>query len=269
MRDHFFEGKAVFPAVEALIELARAVKTLYPQASLHDQACAQFPRMLAMDPADEGRDALIEIEESSDAIKASLLTVMRIKNSSMRRHLEHANVAFARQSPSLAVSKSFREARDLTGGCIQVPAVSIYRELIPFGSSYRNITGDLAVSGEGAFASITGGGGDADDTVLGSPFVLDAAMHAACVWGQRFTGIVPFPVGIDRRIIHQATKKGGAYFARIVPVDASREPLLFDVWIFDQNGVLCETIHSLRMRDVTQGRMRPPQWIREGACKKS
>jgi len=34
--------------------------------------------------------------------------------------------------------------------------------------------------------------------LLGSPFPLDAAMHAACVWGQRFGGIVPFLLALKK-----------------------------------------------------------------------
>jgi hypothetical protein len=159
---------------------------------------------------------------------------------------------------------SFRTARKMEHRCIQVPAASIYRELIPFGASYQNITGDLTISKDGALADIAGGSGEADDDILGSPFVLDAAMHAACVWGQRFASMVPFPVGFDRRMIYKATKKGGAYCARINPVNAVREELTFDVWVFDQDGLIHETVSGLRMRDITGGRMRPPMWIRDG-----
>lgn len=112
-------------------------------------------------------------------------------------------------------------------------------------------------------ADIQGGSGTADDDTLGSPFVLDAAMHAACVWGQRFAGMVAFPVGFDRRMIYKTTKKGGAYCARINPVNAGREVLTFDLWIFDQDGLIHESVSGLRMRDITGGRMRPPLWIRD------
>jgi hypothetical protein len=147
--------------------------------------------------------------------------------------------------------------------CIQIPAASVYRELIPFGASYQNIIGDLTVSKEGVLADIQGGSGAADDDTFGSPFVLDAAMHAACVWGQRFAGMVAFPVGFDRRMIYKATKKGGAYCARINPVKAEREALTFDLWIFDQDGLIHESVSGLRMRDITGGRIRPPVWIRD------
>ena len=264
LRDHFFEGKAVFPAVEALITLARAVQSLYPEANLLHLACAQFPRMLVIDPAADTLDVQIEIEASGDDISASLTTLMQIKNSTIVRALEHARVTFVQETASPQPAISWRTFRKPDGECIHVPAVSIYRELIPFGLSYQNIIGDLSVSTGGALAEIKGGGGEADDSLLGSPFVLDAAMHAACVWGQRFTDIVPFPVGIDRRVIFAPTKKGGSYLACIKPVKTSREPLVFDAWIFAQNGIMCESITGLHMRDVTQGRMRPPAWIQEG-----
>jgi len=218
--------------------------------------------MLTIDPAGERQDVQIEIKDSADGINASLLTSIKIKNGEMSRILEHAKVTFIQSMVLPEPTMSFRMARKLESGCIQVPAVSIYRELIPFGSSYQNIIGDLAISKEGALADISGGSGDADDTIIGSPFALDATMHAACVWGQRFAGIVPFPVGFDQRIIYVPAKKGGFYTAMIRPVNMSRENLIFDAWIFDQNGIMHESISGLQMRDITQGRMRPPEWIK-------
>jgi hypothetical protein len=142
-----------------------------------------------------------------------------------------------------------------------VPAATLYRELVPFGTAYQNIMGDLAVSPEGALATLSGGNYEADENLLGSPFPLDAAMHAACVWGQRFSGRVPFPTGFEKRFIYQKTKKGGSYLGRVVPVNVDQESLLFDAWIYDLNGVVYEAISGIKMRDVTQGRLRPPQWI--------
>lgn len=269
LRDHFFEGKAVFPAVEALITLARAVKNHCPGAELHRLADARFPRMLAIEAAGDSQDVETEISISAAGISASLLTSLRVRNSAMTRTLEHARVTFIQDAGSSQEILPFRAARKLEAECIHVPAASIYRELIPFGPAYRNIIGDLSIAADGALADVGGGGGEADDTLLGSPFVLDAAMHAACVWGQRFTDIVPFPVGMDRRMIHVPTQKGRSYLARIKPVEVTREPLIFDAWIFDQNGIICESISGLMMRDVTRGRLRPPGWLKEGIWKKS
>jgi hypothetical protein len=267
LRDHFFEGKIVFPAVEAMITLAQGVRSHYPQANLQMLTQANFPRMLTIEPACH-QDVQIEMASAGDDISASLLTEVKINNGAMRRTLEHARVTFSQKKVLPEPSLSYRDARKLAGEHIHVSAVSIYRELIPFGLSYQNIIGDLLVSSDGALADIAGGSGEANDSFLGSPFVMDAMMHAACVWGQRFTGIVPFPVGFDQRIIYAPAKKGGSYLARIVPVDTSREPLIFDAWIFDQNGIMLESVIGLRMRDLTRGRMRPPGWIKEGAWKK-
>jgi hypothetical protein len=261
LRDHFFEGKAVFPAVEAMIVLARAVQSRYPQVSLKMMTGAQFSRLLILEPDADRLEIQIEIAPSDEGIRASLLTSVKIRQSAMTRTLEHARVTFSEHPFLPPASLSFRRARKLQSACIGVPAESIYRELIPFGPAYRNIVGDLSVAADGALADVSGGA--AEDAFLGSPFALDAAMHAACVWGQRFTGLVPFPVGIDRRMIYAPTRRGGSYLARISPVDVRREPLIFDVWIFDQNGVACESISGLRMRDVTQGRMKPPRWIKD------
>ena len=130
----------------------------------------------------------------------------------------------------------------LGGKSISVPAATIYRELVPFGRAYQNIIGDLTVSPEGALAYLSGGNVEADDSLLGSPFPLDAAMHAACVWGQRFSGMVPFPTGFEKRFIYQKTKKGDSYLGRVMPVKVDQQSLMFDAWIYGLDGVIYEAI---------------------------
>ncbi|MDD5524783.1 MAG: hypothetical protein PHV90_06035, partial [Smithella sp.] len=80
------------------------------------------------------------------------------------------------------------------------------------------------------------------------------------VWGQRFAGIVSFPVGFEKRIIYQKTKKGEEYMGRVVPVSITKESLLFDAWIY-KDDVMCEYIKGVKMKDVTKGRICPPDWI--------
>jgi len=36
--------------------------------------------------------------------------------------------------------------------------------------------------------------------------------------------------------------------------------LVFNAWIY-KDDVMCETVSSLIMKDVTKGRRRPPEWI--------
>jgi hypothetical protein len=260
--DHHLEGKVILPAVEALIVLANVVKLNFPQMSINCLLKARFPRFLFITPETQRLPVFVDIENvGNDNIIAVLLTSIESKESGIRRSLEHASAEFATDDSDPRPAP-FRVVEKLEGKCISLPAATIYRELVPFGTAYQNIIGDLAVSPEGALAYLSGGNYEADEDLLGSPFPLDAAMHAACVWGQRFNGIVPFPTGFEKRFIYQKTRKGGSYLGRVVPVKVDQESLMFDAWIYDLNGVIYEAISGIKMRDVTQGRLHPPQWLK-------
>jgi hypothetical protein len=261
-RDHCFEDRAVLPAVEAMILLASAARRHCPEVRLNSLKNAQFSRLLELDLQAGRQEISFEIEKVNAGWSAALRSKLKM-DGGVKRTLEHARVIFAADETLSVPPAVFKNIEKLEGDCLSVPSFAIYRELIPFGPSYRNIVGDLSVSQEGALAYLSGGEGQADDSLLGSPFVMDAAMHAACVWGQRFRDVVAFPVGFEQRLIYAPTRKGRTYLGRIVPLEGSREPLAFDVWIYDEKGVLCERIISLKMRNVTQGRLRPPSWIRE------
>jgi len=264
LRDHHFEGKVILPAVESLIALANVVKLNFRQVSVNCLLKARFPRFLFIAPQTERLAVMVDIENvGNDKMSAVLLTSIKSKKSEMSRALEHARVEFATDDSAPCPAAPFRVVEKLEGKCISVPAAAIYRELIPFGTAYQNIIGDLAVSPEGALAYLSGGNYEVDENLLGSPFPLDAAMHAACVWGQRFSGIVPFPTGFEKRFIYQKTKKGGSYLGRVVPVNIDQQSLMFDAWVYDLNGTIYEAISGIKMQDVTQGRLRPPQWIKE------
>ncbi len=263
LRDHHFEGKVILPAVEILIVLARAVKHNFPQRSIHCLLNASFPRFLPIAPEALRLPVFVDLENiENDHMTAVLLTSIRSKQSGIGRTLEHARVEFALDDSAPCPGVPFRVLEKLEGEYIRIPAATIYRELIPFGRAYQNIIGDLALSPEGALAYLSGGNDEADENLLGSPFPLDAAMHAASVWGQRFSDIIPFPTGFEKRVIYQKTRKGGTYLGRVVPVSIDRESLLFDAWIYDLNGVIYEAISGIKMRDVTQGRLHPPQWMK-------
>ncbi|HUL24121.1 MAG TPA: polyketide synthase dehydratase domain-containing protein [Thermodesulfobacteriota bacterium] len=263
LRDHQFEGKVVLPAVESLIALARVVKLHFPQMRIDCLLKAGFPRFLSIAPETKRLDGWVDLENvDRDHIAAVFLTSMKSKKSGIGRTLEHARVEFAADDFPPCPETPFPVLEKLGGKCIRIPAATIYRELVPFGRAYQNILGDLAVSPEGALAHLSGGNYEADENLLGSPFPLDAAMHAACVWGQRFSELVPFPTGFEKRMIYQKTKKGGTYLGRVVPVKVDQESLMFDAWIHDLNGVLYEAVSGIKMRDVTQGRLHPPQWIK-------
>lgn len=261
LRDHHREGKIILPAVESLIVLAGAVKTVYPQVELNCLKNAVFPRFLTIAPDASRQQVFADVEKMENGdISASLLTEVKSKNGIISRKTEHAQVLFSKTESVEAVSISVSALKKTEGERVSVPADSIYRELVPFGKAYQNILGDLSVSPDGALARVSGGNNEADDDLLGSPFPLDATMHAACVWGQRFAGVVCFPVGFEKRIIHHKTKKGQEYLGRIVPVSVTRELLVFDAWIF-KDDVIYESISGLQMKDVSGGRIKPPVWI--------
>jgi hypothetical protein len=261
LRDHHLEGKAILPAVETLIIMARAVRMDCPQAAIHCLKNARFSRFLTITPDVQSLPVLVDIEKSeNDGVTASLSTSIKTKTGNISREVEHARVEFSAASFNEVNPTPFRNINKLKGDCISVPSLTVYRELVPFGAAYQNIMGDLSISREGALAYVSGGDHETDETLLGSPFTLDAVMHAACVWGQRFAGIVAFPVGFDKRIIYQKTKKGAEYLGRVVPVSVNQDTLVFNAWIY-KDDVMCETVSSLIMKDVTKGRRRPPEWI--------
>ncbi len=262
LRDHSLEGKVVLPSVEAVIALAHVVKLHFPQVNINCLLRASFPHFLFIAPEVQRLPVFVDIENAGNhSITAVLLTSMKSKTGAISRALEHARVEFSTDDSASCPAAPFCVVEKLEGECVSVPAATIYRELVPFGTAYQNIIGDLAVSPEGALACLSGGNYEADDNLLGSPFPLDAAIHAACVWGQRFSHVVAFPTGFEKRLIYQKTKKGGTYLGRVVPVQVGQESLVFDAWIYDLDGTIYETLSGLRMQDVSQGRLHPPQWI--------
>ena len=261
--DHHLEGSAVFPAAEAAIELARVVRNNFPQASVINLTEASFPRFLSLPENAEEVTVSVNIERGDGAgIAASLLSSIASKTGNIRRTVEHARMQFSPVAENHCAAHSFNCPEKLEGKSINVPAAAIYRDLVPFGRAYRNISGDVTVSPGGALGYIYGGNAEADDELLGSPFPFDAALQMACVWAQRYTDIVPFPVGFAQRIIFQKTRKQIEYLGRVEPVAVASQPLIFNAWIFDQQGALCEATQGIRMRDVSGGRMKPPEWIK-------
>jgi len=46
-------------------------------------------------------------------------------------------------------------------------------------------------------------------------------------------------------------------------VNVNHESLIFDCpGIYDLDGIMYESISGIQMRDVSQGRLHPPQWIK-------
>ena len=265
--DHCFNGKVVLPAVETMLLLAAGVAETYPEIDIRVMDDVRFSRFLGIPEGSAGMEALIEYEENENgSIRVTLLS--RRQFAGMSRLEEHGGILFSSpraQSGSCGPTYATVCPADPE---TTIPAERVYRELVPFGLSYHTLREALHLSGQCAWgrlkapASQTPADGIRES--IGSPFPLDGAFHAACVLGQRSTDFVPFPVGLGRRIILSPTQPGGDYGTRVELVTATRDELVFDLTIFDDTGRICECVTGLRMRDVSGGRIKPPEWIREG-----
>lgn len=156
------------------------------------------------------------------------------------------------------------DAAPHTGPAFRVSADRLYDELVPFGPAYRNLRGDVFLTETCVSATVSGGDFPEAAGPLGSPFPLDAAMHAACAWGQRYRNRVVFPVGFSRREIFSPTRAGERYLCRITPLPDEGAVLSFDVRLHDLDRRPVETICGLTMREIFGGKRAPPAWVREG-----
>jgi hypothetical protein len=263
MRDHRFQGLTVFPAVEALNILARSVQEYRPESPIQYMVQTSFPRFLHIGPEDNRVEAFHELETRKNGdIVSRLLTMSVSRNGLIGRAKEHAMIRFKREIPDIPILP-FQTAARLEGEGFNITADRLYRDLVPFGPSYHNVKDDtLFLTEAGAVAQLSSGSIRQASGILGSPFPMDAALHCACAWGQRFSGVVAFPVGFEERFIFQPTITGETYFGRIIPIQAHAQPLIFDLWIYDFDGAPREAILGVAMKDVTAGRIKPPDWVR-------
>lgn len=262
--DHRFMGRAVLPAVEAMGMLAECAEQFDPGLKVRRIQAAVFEKFLEIPAGKRSLSAYCDLARRADGrVEASLVTRMKSGAAGLTRTKVHARAVFSFRKASGGWGHPSMDLTDVTrGDGFLVDPARIYAELVPFGPAYRNIRQPLAVSEKGALARIQapmderGGKGP-----LGSPFVLDAAFHAACVWGQRFAGMVAFPVGIDDRRILKPATAGESYTCRVFPVRIQPALLVFDLWILDAEGRTREAALGVHMRDVSGGRLKPPQWV--------
>ncbi len=262
--DHCFEGRAVLPAVEAVQVLAAAVRKFRPDTTIGWMTAARFDKFLDIKPAARQIDVQVDLAvHASGEITAGLLTRSRAPKVAITRIKKHASCCFPGTKPD-APRPPVQPRTALEGQCAEIPADVIYRELVPFGPAYHNIRDGVQLARDGARARIALPAAQADAGPvgeLGSPFALDAAFHAACVWGQRYAGIVAFPVGFEQRVVFKPTGAGQTCSCRITPVKVSPDLLVFDIHIYDRDGTLFEIASGVHMRDVSAGRLKPPGWM--------
>lgn len=262
MRDHVFQGNPVFPAVESMQLLAVTVQKSFPDLDVMNLTAVAFDKFLVLPPREEILEAGVDIEKIPDGgVRTKLITRMRLGTSGMTRIKEHARVCFFPRQKSSEVS-DVPVAQKITPE-MAVPPDRVYRELVPFGPAYQNLSGRVGLSHAAAIAEISAPKLPSTGGPLGSSFVLDAAFHVACVWGQRYSGFIGFPVGFDSRIVMKATKTGGKYRAHLCPVSTGSNENVYNLWIYGPDNGIFEIVKGLRMRDVSGGRMKPPGWIRK------
>ncbi len=260
--DHQFMGKAVLPAVEAMRILVDSARQYVENIKNADIVDATFDKFLFLREHEDSIEGFNDIEVLENGlIQAKLVTRFQSGKSTITRFIEHVtiNLSFSRKPSE---ERAFDPGSLLGKNPFEIAPDVIYRELVLFGPAYRNIREPLFMSRNGAVASVYGGDPiEGDNFRLGSPFTLDAAFHAVCAWGQRYHHMVAFPVGFSERHIHRPTRFGNIYVALIKPVHSDKKLLVFDIRIEDREGNIHETISGLRMRDISGGRLKPPEWI--------
>jgi hypothetical protein len=262
LRDHVFGKNAVFPAVESMQLLVKAFHGLHADIDDRLLSHAVFEKFLVLDPQEESIEAWVEFQKIQDGgMIARLVTRRHLAGFGITRVKEHARVIFSPRfnEPKTPNIPNFVELKT----DILVSPDRIYRDLVPFGPAYWNITDKVRLNREIAAAVIRAPDQPDANGPLGSPFVLDAAFHAACAWGQRYSGFIGFPVEFNSRIVMQPTKPGEEYLAYLAIVKQHRGENIFNLLIYQSNGIIFEVVDGLKMRDVTGGRMKPPGWIQE------
>ena len=153
LRDHVFNGRAVFPAVEAMQVLAGSARDAVPGLDVSVIAGADFNKFLFIDPAMAVLEVFNELErgETGDII-SRLVTVRKQGTTSITRAVEHVALIFPGTRASVT-APPLDITLGLEGICLHPDKERIYRDLVPFLPAYRNIE-TLHVSEQGALALV-------------------------------------------------------------------------------------------------------------------
>jgi len=254
--DHHIGGRPTVPAVELLELLVRTVAEHESWAGHLPLPFAMsevsFPRFL---PADEIERCAFEIalERCEGSVHASLTSRIAL-GGGMRRARIHvdAKLGLARMplpSPPPAIACDY-----------EIPAARVYRELVPFGPRYCNLRGVTRLGPEGGKAIVRSPVPPRQPPPLSScPYLLDAAMHLACVWGQRFAGYVAYPTGFSMRLLRKPTPAGERQ-CLVVPTTVEPRRLLCNLWLVDEHGEAADAVLGLAMSPLAASTP-PPPWI--------
>jgi len=264
-RDHCFNDRVIFPAVEAMHLLALTAQTAHPALDVRRMHQGRFAKFLEIPTEAAELEVWVELEgEKNGGIRARLLTKTQLKT--LARMTTHCELSFAGSSHQVG---GVRMEGPSSAPEREVSAEEVYRRLVPFGPAYRTLQGQLFLGKEWARGTLQAPTlpRPSPDPV-GCPFPLDGAMHAACVHGQQLVDFVPFPVEFATRIIHLPTRAGERYQAQVQLQSLAADEVVYDLEISDQAEQIRETVTGLRMRDVSGGRIKPPAWIQKNVSGK-
>ncbi|KGO35401.1 hypothetical protein JT06_02545 [Desulfobulbus sp. Tol-SR] len=261
--DHRFADRTILPAVESMRLLALTATEACPTVDPKIMTDTAFTRFVEIAPDAAVLEILVRLTEvSSGVVRAGLLSRSRVK--AMTRLVSHCDLTFA-AAPSPPTEVRCLPAPPAANSALEISVDRIYRDLVPFGPTYRTLRDRLRLTADMAWGRVRAPELPRMDGVrgpLGNPFPLDGAMHAACVHGQRLVDFIPFPVGFAARVIARPTEGGESYAVRVRLRSRADNELVYDLAILDEGGRLRETVTALRMRDVSGGRIRPPAWVK-------
>lgn len=252
-QDHCFGDKVVFPAVETMLLLAARIVKLYPGVNIRVMENVSFAKFFEIPSGAATAEALFEYKEAGDG-RMQVKLLSRIQFKSMSRIKEHGEIFFPLEKTANQSNLHIDPAPP-TKSVVEINVEQLYRELVPFGPNYQTLQETLYLSDHEAWGPLKApelSGVDPVQEIIGSPFPLDGALHAASVLGQQSVDFVPFPVGFARRIISRPTRPGSRYLTRVKQISRTSSELIFDLDIFDDGGRVYENISGVRMRDVSK-----------------
>ncbi len=252
-KDHCIGGMICLPAVETMLFLAAECTSIHPGIDTRIMENVCFGKFLEIPPTAAKLEALMEYSVNTDSrVQVKLLSHTRLKT--MARIKEHGEIFFpAGTIDNLSLQNI--DPTPPTNTTAEISAAQLYDEIVPLGSRYQTLQEKLLLTKDEAWGELKAPEISFSHVVqdmIGSPFPLDGALQAACVLGQRLTDLVLFPAGFFRRIISRPTLPGAHYLTRVTMTATKHRELVFDVNIFNNEGLLYETVNGLRMRDVGQ-----------------
>jgi hypothetical protein len=249
--DHHFAGKIILAGVETMLLLATEVLERCPFAQIKNIEDIHFSRFLEIPKDASVIEALVECESRSDGSEIHTRLLSRVKFKKMSRIIEHASMTFKEGVELERVEVNSQSVQNT-----RISASAIYHDMVPFGPAYQTLKDSLMLdkfSASGILQAPDIGPFHPAQKILGSPFPLDGAMHAACVLGQQVVDYIPFPVGIERRMVLRPTQPDHTYFTKAHLVSQSEGELQFNLTIFNDEGEVYEVVLGLTMRDVSGG----------------